>query len=269
MTGVEKVLLEMEARGHHYFEDTLRIGRVVDLLNRARVQREFEERVVADAPQQIERRVTELIDWLVEQDFRAVAGGHRAARGTTARARRSHPRRPKSRQLHRGPRAAARLGRPRSAARRRHLRSAAGVARRLPMLRAAVGRGHRGGRRRRARARRHRRRRGDHGRGGRHRHPDGRRRGGARIPDSSLRGAGGRARRCARRWRLCASAWSRRCAPSSSAHRNGARCGYRTRSRRTRVSSARSKRVGTVSDSILRLSAAGSAVCPPVFTHPG
>lgn len=69
MTGIEKVLLEMEARGHQYFEDTLRITRVVDLLNRARVQREFEERVVADAPRQVERRVTELIDWLVEQDL--------------------------------------------------------------------------------------------------------------------------------------------------------------------------------------------------------
>jgi len=69
MTGIEKVLLEMEARGHQYFDDTLRIGRIPDLLNRARVQREFEERVVADAPQQVERRVTDLIDWLVEQDF--------------------------------------------------------------------------------------------------------------------------------------------------------------------------------------------------------
>jgi GTP-binding protein EngB required for normal cell division len=69
MTGVEKVLLEMEARGHRYFEDTLRIGRVFDLLNRARVQQEFEDRVVADAPRQVERRVTDLIDWLVDQDF--------------------------------------------------------------------------------------------------------------------------------------------------------------------------------------------------------
>ena len=69
MTGIEKVLLEMEARGHQYFEDTLRIGRVFDLLNRARIEREFEDRVVADAPQQVERRVADLIDWLVEQDF--------------------------------------------------------------------------------------------------------------------------------------------------------------------------------------------------------
>ena len=70
MTAVEKVLLDMEARGHAYFEDTLRIGRVMDLFNRARIQKEFEERVVADAPRQIERAVTELIDWLIDQDFR-------------------------------------------------------------------------------------------------------------------------------------------------------------------------------------------------------
>jgi len=70
MAAVEKELSDMEARGNRYFDDTLRIGRVIDLLNRARVQKEFEEVVVADAPRQIERRVNELIDWLVDQDFR-------------------------------------------------------------------------------------------------------------------------------------------------------------------------------------------------------
>jgi small GTP-binding protein len=68
--AVEKELADMEMRGNRFFEDTLRIGRVVDLLNRARIQKEFEEKVVADAPVQIERRVSELIDWLVDQDFR-------------------------------------------------------------------------------------------------------------------------------------------------------------------------------------------------------
>jgi hypothetical protein len=70
MAAVEKELADMEARGHRFFEDTLRIGRVIDLLNRARIQKEFEDEVVADAPVQIERRVSELIDWLVDQDFR-------------------------------------------------------------------------------------------------------------------------------------------------------------------------------------------------------
>ena len=70
MAGIEKVLIEMEARGHRYFEDTIRLGRVMDLLNRARVQHDFEERVVAQAPRDVERRVRDLIDWLIDEDFR-------------------------------------------------------------------------------------------------------------------------------------------------------------------------------------------------------
>jgi GTP-binding protein EngB required for normal cell division len=70
MDAISKVLGDMETRGDRYFENTLRIGRVVDLLNRSRVQKEFTDLVVADVPMQIERRVTEMIDWLVDQDFR-------------------------------------------------------------------------------------------------------------------------------------------------------------------------------------------------------
>ena len=42
----------------------------MDLLNRSRVQESFERQVVADAPQQIERKVSELIDWLIDADLR-------------------------------------------------------------------------------------------------------------------------------------------------------------------------------------------------------
>jgi hypothetical protein len=48
----------------------MRIGRVMDLLNRSRVQEAFERQVVADAPQQIERKVSELIDWMIDADLR-------------------------------------------------------------------------------------------------------------------------------------------------------------------------------------------------------
>jgi small GTP-binding protein len=70
MATVDNVLLEMERRGHDFFDDTMRIGRVMDLLNRSRVQEGFERQVVADAPQQVEKRVNDLIDWLVDADFR-------------------------------------------------------------------------------------------------------------------------------------------------------------------------------------------------------
>jgi small GTP-binding protein len=70
MSDIDRILLEMEKRGHAYFDETMRIGRVMDLLNRSRVQQGFEQQVVADAPLQIERKVGELVDWLVEADLR-------------------------------------------------------------------------------------------------------------------------------------------------------------------------------------------------------
>ena len=70
VADIDRILLEMERRGHDYFDETMRIGRVMDLLNRSRVQQGFEQQVVADAPQQIERKVGELVDWLVDADLR-------------------------------------------------------------------------------------------------------------------------------------------------------------------------------------------------------
>jgi hypothetical protein len=70
MADVENVLLEMERRGHQFFDDTMRIGRVMDLLNRSRVQEAFERQVVADAPRQVERKIGELIDWMIESDLK-------------------------------------------------------------------------------------------------------------------------------------------------------------------------------------------------------
>ena len=70
MADIDRILLQMEQRGHEYFDETMRIGRVMDLLNRTRVQEGFERQVVADAPQQIEKKIGELVDWLVEMDLR-------------------------------------------------------------------------------------------------------------------------------------------------------------------------------------------------------
>jgi small GTP-binding protein len=70
MSDIDAIFLAMEKRGHEYFDDVMRIGRVMDLLNRSRVQQGFEHRVVADAPQEIERKVSELVDWMVESDIR-------------------------------------------------------------------------------------------------------------------------------------------------------------------------------------------------------
>jgi small GTP-binding protein len=70
LADVENVLYEMEQRGQEYFDETFRLGRVFDLLKKDRIQKEIEERIVADVPRQIEERVTELVDWLVDADLR-------------------------------------------------------------------------------------------------------------------------------------------------------------------------------------------------------
>lgn len=70
MADVENVLFEMEQRGQVFFDDVMRIARVFDLMNRTRIQEQFEQQVVADVPQRIETKVAELIDWLVDSDFR-------------------------------------------------------------------------------------------------------------------------------------------------------------------------------------------------------
>jgi small GTP-binding protein len=70
MADVEKVLLAMNNRGMAYFDETLRLARVFDLVNTQRIQGEFERKVVADTPYRIEQEVSAMIDWLVDKDLR-------------------------------------------------------------------------------------------------------------------------------------------------------------------------------------------------------
>jgi small GTP-binding protein len=70
LSDIENHLHEMEARGVQFFDETVRLARVLDLINPSRVRGAFEREVVADTPQQIDAAVQELIDWMVEKDLR-------------------------------------------------------------------------------------------------------------------------------------------------------------------------------------------------------
>lgn len=70
LADVDVVLHEFENRGTAFFDDTMRITRVFDLINKSKMKADFERLVVADLPQRVERRVTEIIDWLVNADLR-------------------------------------------------------------------------------------------------------------------------------------------------------------------------------------------------------
>jgi len=70
LADVENILHAFQNRGDAFFDETLRVGRIFDLVNKQRMRREFEQKVVGDAPQQIDQRVSELIDWLVAAELR-------------------------------------------------------------------------------------------------------------------------------------------------------------------------------------------------------
>jgi hypothetical protein len=70
LSDVDKVLHEFENRGNEFFDETMRLTRVFDLLNKSKMKADFEKKVVGDTPQVIDRRVAEVIDWMVAADLR-------------------------------------------------------------------------------------------------------------------------------------------------------------------------------------------------------
>lgn len=67
---VQTVLFEMIERGDRFFDENLRITRMIELVNSQRLRAEFERRVLADTSREIEHHVHELIDWLIDRDYR-------------------------------------------------------------------------------------------------------------------------------------------------------------------------------------------------------
>ncbi|MEP7012270.1 MAG: dynamin family protein [Acidobacteriota bacterium] len=70
LADVDTVLHELENRGTTFFDERLRLGKVFDLLNKEKTRNDFVREVVADVPKAIDRRVHEVIDWMVSSDLR-------------------------------------------------------------------------------------------------------------------------------------------------------------------------------------------------------
>jgi len=66
---IDNSLLKFEKRGIQFFEETFRLGRILDLLNKERIQKEYRNNVIGKLSQEIDEKVNELIDWLVEEDL--------------------------------------------------------------------------------------------------------------------------------------------------------------------------------------------------------
>ena len=69
LAEVENILHRLEQRGLDFFDTTLRLTNIQQLVRGDRVRAHFEEYVLADVPKQIEEQVQRMIDWLVQKDL--------------------------------------------------------------------------------------------------------------------------------------------------------------------------------------------------------
>lgn len=69
LAEIENILHRLEQRGLDFFDSTLRLTNVQNLIRGDKVRADFEKHVLADVPQQIEEQVQRLIDWLVQKDL--------------------------------------------------------------------------------------------------------------------------------------------------------------------------------------------------------
>lgn len=71
ITRVENIVHRLNERADRFFDEYIRIGRVFDLMRSESTKEAFQRDVVADTERQIDDTIAELIDWMVQQDFRA------------------------------------------------------------------------------------------------------------------------------------------------------------------------------------------------------
>lgn len=67
---LDALLREMEVRGMNFFDETIRFGRIRDLMRTDQVRKDFEREVVGDTPRAIEDETGRVIDWIVERNLR-------------------------------------------------------------------------------------------------------------------------------------------------------------------------------------------------------
>jgi small GTP-binding protein len=68
LSDVNLLLQTLENRGIAFFDETLRLVRIKDLLNKDALERQFKQQVVGNVPFEIEEKVQALTAWLVEHN---------------------------------------------------------------------------------------------------------------------------------------------------------------------------------------------------------
>lgn len=67
---VDNLLYKLEARGMDFFDQNVRLTKVLDLARGDKFRALFEQQVLTGVPQEIDSRTRAVVDWLVEKDLR-------------------------------------------------------------------------------------------------------------------------------------------------------------------------------------------------------
>ena len=70
LQSVDAIIYGLNERATRFFEETMRIGRLPDLLNGTRIRASFDREVIGDSAAQIDEAVRELVDWAVDAELR-------------------------------------------------------------------------------------------------------------------------------------------------------------------------------------------------------
>ncbi|WMT58587.1 dynamin family protein [Truepera radiovictrix] len=69
LTQVKTVLIEVERRGDVFFDDTVRLRRILQLMDNERIREAFEARVIRGADKEIDGVVAEMVDWFISSNL--------------------------------------------------------------------------------------------------------------------------------------------------------------------------------------------------------
>ncbi len=69
LARVKTVLLEVERRGDVFFDDTVRLTKILQLIDSERMREAFRGRVIRGADREIDRAVAEMVDWFIGRNL--------------------------------------------------------------------------------------------------------------------------------------------------------------------------------------------------------
>lgn len=70
LTEVQNILLEFEHRGLEFFDNKIQLSNIWQLRKTDLLREDFEREVIMDLPDQIEKRLNNLIDWMIDKNLR-------------------------------------------------------------------------------------------------------------------------------------------------------------------------------------------------------